>query len=136
MHAAQTAWVEEIDAKLRVHQRLPHMLAGAYHGPGSKSVEEARRWAATSLETYDAQADKTKHHRVSAQLLQPGSLTRSQLEDFANGKSDMSSLPDLAVEFRCMALCPLVERKIEQPHIIINQTCKRSQGLQQSKPHT
>ena len=45
LHAAQIAWVEEIDSKLRLHNRLPHLMAGAFHGPGSKSLFVAKEVA-------------------------------------------------------------------------------------------
>ena len=121
MHACQTAWVEEIDSKFRLHQRLPHSLAGSFDGAGSKSADEARSWGLNCMQAFDDEPDTSKHHRVALRLLALGSTFRTQLQRFVDGETQCA-LPELLVELRCFALCPLVERKIEQPHSAIHRT--------------
>lgn len=127
LHATQLAWVEEVDNKLRLHHRLPHMLAGAFDGVGCRSAVVAKEWAAKSLATFDDEPDHSKHHRLSLRLLRPGSELRAMLQRYADDSVvNLASMPELYVELRAIALCPLVERKIEQPHTVIHQTTTRA----------
>ena len=101
-------------------QKLPWLLAGLAH----TSEDTARGIACKILEQWNEDPRPQAHHRVTADLLQPG-LFLDSLRAFANGQEFCQMPRDFQLRVAMWRFVPVVETTIEEKHARVALSKKR-----------
>ena len=103
--------------KTECWKQLPWLLIGL----AATNEEDARKVANAILDKWAVDPRREVHHRITWQLLQPGSQFVNQLQDFADGRPRDQLSRRFLTEVAKYRFIPIVETTIEEKHARVSQ---------------